>query len=789
MCALRACFIFSLIFAGSLPVLIPPVAHAQYIYSIEFNGVLEWREHLGSTDGSASWAGPVESGFVWQNFRAVFPGGNGIIYAVTNGGALLWYRHCGFHDGSDNWSSAQVGAGWQYFETVFSGGDGIIYGLQSDGVLVWYKHLGWKVGTDSWEGPRVVATGFSYASVFAGDGGSVYGIRSDGTLVWRRHVDRETGGPGWDGPTSVGSSWGNYRNVFAGANGVVYALRSDGRLFWNRHRGYLDGANSWQGPVVVSTHWPTTRQVFGQIAAIEGYCWPQSGAPGDSISFHVSSPSDYQVTFVRFRRVGDQNEAIPVSASHSETARLARVPAEPWRNGCRWEASFHLEIPQDWASGMYAAACTDPTGRTFHIVFIVKPRPGDRGDFAVIANTNTWNAYNDWGGASKYDLPADALSFLRPNPQTAPIDDGGVNRRTRAELWVLDWLVSTGYRFDVYSDTDLHRGIPALSEYRGLVMDTHPEYWSLQMRDNLEAYLAGGGSLLYLAGNGMFEQSTLSFDGGTESFFPGGQFPRREPSYFRNLDPPRPERNLLGVAFRYENYFDFAPYRVLQAGHHLFAGTGIANGQTIGSSGLNGGASGWEMDTSIPGNAPDGVIVTCWGDDDRGIPPANLELLARGTNVGTGGEYGADMTYYTTPAGGFVFSVGSISFGGSLVVDPVLQQIVKNALAEAYGTPSAVDAGGATPALALRPNEPNPFEAGTTIRYEIPVRSRVRLAVYDVQGRELTGLVDGVQSAGAHAVTWGGRLRSGMRAGAGLYLYKLDAVGVDGGGGWMGSGR
>jgi hypothetical protein len=38
------------------------------------------------------------------------------------------------------------------------------------------------------------------------------------------------------------------------------------------------------------------------------------------------------------------------------------------------------------------------------------------------------------------------------------------------------------------------------------------------------------------------------------------------------------------------------------------------------------------------------------------------------------------MTYYRTSAGGFVFSAGSISFGGSLVIDPVLQQIVRNAL-------------------------------------------------------------------------------------------------------------
>jgi hypothetical protein len=38
------------------------------------------------------------------------------------------------------------------------------------------------------------------------------------------------------------------------------------------------------------------------------------------------------------------------------------------------------------------------------------------------------------------------------------------------------------------------------------------------------------------------------------------------------------------------------------------------------------------------------------------------------------------MTYYKNAAGGFVFAIGSISFGGSLVVDEKLQVIARNAL-------------------------------------------------------------------------------------------------------------
>src|SRR5207244_12068963 len=56
-------------------------------------------------------------------------------------------------------------------------------------------------------------------------------------------------------------------------------------------------------------------------------------------------------------------------------------------------------------------------------------------------------------------------------------------------------------------------------------------------------------------------------------------------------------------------------------------------------------------------------------------PPGTV-ILATGTNP----KGGADMIYYPTSAGGFVFSASSLSFIGSLVVDPDLQIIVQNAI-------------------------------------------------------------------------------------------------------------
>ena len=51
------------------------------------------------------------------------------------------------------------------------------------------------------------------------------------------------------------------------------------------------------------------------------------------------------------------------------------------------------------------------------------------------------------------------------------------------------------------------------------------------------------------------------------------------------------------------------------------------------------------------------------------------------------------------------------------------------------------------------------------------------LTVYDLLGRELVRLFDGVQDAGLHQVLWGGKDSKGNRVSSGIYLYKLQVGG------------
>ena len=421
------------------------------------------------------------------------------------------------------------------------------------------------------------------------------------------------------------------------------------------------------------------------VRPIDGYCWPLSATPGQDIAFMMSGEGPSSAVFSRHVSVDENVTSFPMGVFGFNPVRQA-VPSEAWRTGCDWSESFKWTIPDSWPSGIYSAMCADARGEKVSISFVVKPSLSDRSQIAVLANVNTWLAYNGWGGRSKYDGSA-RVSFLRPNPGAGP---EASSHLTRGELWVLGWLEKEGYRPDVYSDIDFHIGNDDgfdITQYKCLILSTHPEYWTRQMYDNLKAFLDAGGSVAYLGGNGLYENGEYENDRSSMAFRAGVEGGPRVEALFRVLTPSRPERSILGVATERCGVIG-SPYEVLAAEHPMFAGTGLRNGDTFGDAGLNTGfgngkASAWEVDTA-DGPGATRIPVAC-ATEEAAVPssqlPSGLVVLARGQFDGAGP--GADMIYYDHAAGGFVFSVGSLTFGGSLVVDPKLQQIMRNVLARA----------------------------------------------------------------------------------------------------------
>jgi streptogramin lyase len=78
----------------------------------------------------------------------------------------------------------------------------------------------------------------------------------------------------------------------------------------------------------------------------------------------------------------------------------------------------------------------------------------------------------------------------------------------------------------------------------------------------------------------------------------------------------------------------------------------------------------------------------------------------------------------------------------------------------------------------LYPNYPNPFNPGTTIRFELPRDSRIRLVVYDLIGRQVKELAAGPFTRGLHQVQWDGTADTGHPVPSGVYLYRLEADGI-----------
>ncbi|HSG27688.1 MAG TPA: M1 family aminopeptidase, partial [Candidatus Krumholzibacterium sp.] len=87
---------------------------------------------------------------------------------------------------------------------------------------------------------------------------------------------------------------------------------------------------------------------------------------------------------------------------------------------------------------------------------------------------------------------------------------------------------------------------------------------------------------------------------------------------------------------------------------------------------------------------------------------------------------------------------------------------------------SLTDAG--IPALSyLSQNFPNPFNPVTTIGFGLGEESRVRIAVYDLRGRLVRVLTDGVWPAGSHDIVWNGLDSSGVPVASGVYFYRMES--------------
>ena len=229
--------------------------------------------------------------------------------------------------------------------------------------------------------------------------------------------------------------------------------------------------------------------------------------------------------------------------------------------------------------------------------FVVRStEPGTRTPILLQLSTNTYNAYNNWGGYSLYayngrdKVQGRRVSFDRPP-----------NSQFRTwELPFLAWAESNGYVLDLAVNSDLEFHPEILTKYKLILSVGHDEYWSTPMRDHLEAYIAGGGNVAFFSGNSVCWQ-VRSEDRG-RALVCWKQAFKDDPLYRSEGNPKlstlwshhlvkRPENILTGVGFLYGGYHKShgqfmdgsGAFNVHRPDHWLFGGTGLKAGDAFGA--------------------------------------------------------------------------------------------------------------------------------------------------------------------------------------------------------------
>jgi N,N-dimethylformamidase len=398
-----------------------------------------------------------------------------------------------------------------------------------------------------------------------------------------------------------------------------------------------------------------------------------------------------------------------------------------------WEADFSWRVPEGTPSGCYAVKIEDGNVPSYIVFFVRPPRvPGKRPPIAFLASTAHFMAYANYRltdrgplseavrgrlwllgpedilmhehpeiGNSCYDAHSDGSGVayssrlrpilnMRPNTRLASLSGDG---------YVLALFRHLGMDYDVISDEDLHRdGLAALAPYQCLVTGGHPEYWSSEMMDALEAFLSGGGRLMYLGGNGFYWRTAyhrelpgvLEVRRGEDGNRPWGAQPGETVLSFtgqiggiwRRLG--RPPNALVGVGYSAEGFDIAVPYYRGPASYDpratfIFDGVGD---EPIGTAGVGfGGAAGQEIDRydRALGSPPHAlVLATSQGLTDNMLL-VNEDLDA--THLAVGGvecpEVRADMVFFETGYGGAVFSTGSISWVAALPCDGFDNSVAK----------------------------------------------------------------------------------------------------------------
>ena len=397
---------------------------------------------------------------------------------------------------------------------------------------------------------------------------------------------------------------------------------------------------------------------------IEGYASAASLNRGEDIKLYVNTKEPtYTIEVLRIGWYGGRG-AKSMMPPITRRGVAQPPPVMDSASGlieCDWQDPYILHVPDSddsavWPSGIYVAKLTSgATGNQSYIIFVVRDdrRPSD---LLFQSSVTTYQAYNDWGGRSLYSKPrATKVSFNRPY-----LHGLGTGHLLYWELSMVQFLEKEGYDVTYSTDVDTHARGNLLGLHKGFLSVGHDEYWSWQMRDNVEAARDNGVNVAFLGSNVAYWQIRLdpsSITGDPDRTIICYKNKTSDPMsrsddiskrrlttvMFRAHPVDRPEDALVGVMYQSDPVQ--SDLVVSDASNWVFEGTGLKNGDHLP------GLLGYEVDRT-----------------SEHTPPGT-QRLAHSPYPFRGNTRFSDMVLYTARSGSIVFATGTMQWSWGLV-DP-----------------------------------------------------------------------------------------------------------------------
>lgn len=436
-----------------------------------------------------------------------------------------------------------------------------------------------------------------------------------------------------------------------------------------------------------------------QQRSVWGYVDRHSITPGETFHIMLSTdPIDAPVSgHIEIYRIGyyTGGDRIKVWESSTITVQEHKLYNSSGIIGPGWPVAVDNIPTKTWKSGYYTMDFINLDGkRDADFAYIVVTPPQPTGDILIKLGTNTYQAYNQWGGSTFYRSQQTGraegmVSFDRPTRSDF----------FRWEYYYILWLEQfnreLGLTIHYATDFDIHQNAGYTKNYSLVISVGHDEYWTKEEFSHMyERIFVHGKNTLFLGANAAYWQVRYADVNTTlPASFQGRQMIcfkyNVDPITFRTGQDPildktgrfrggkrRPETMLMGVSFQSNFYLGSGaryPYFVATdtTNHPLFANTGYQQGDAIGD------LVGYEWDNTDPSLKKNRF----WEEGTSRIPnlpKEKIHVLFRGEPIDAKGKLGkAEAVYFESDAGGKVFSSGTLRWPWGLTKDGFQQDAFK----------------------------------------------------------------------------------------------------------------